>query len=57
LWGTNVFSAPTHRQWEVISTKDNYVRSRGIDSQKSLQTSTGTANNTTVNQFAWVDKD
>ena len=26
----------THRQWEVISTGDGFVRLRGVDSRKSL---------------------
>ncbi len=55
LWGTNTSSAPTHRQWEVISTSNGYVRLRGVDSQKTLQTGKQTSNGSNVNQFAWAN--
>jgi hypothetical protein len=56
IWGTNTSSAPTHRQWEVISVGNGYVRLKGVDSGKTLQTGTGTNNGTTVNQYSYADK-
>ena len=57
LWGTSTGTAPTHRQWEVLSVGNGYVRLRGVDSGKSLQTGRKTANGSNVNQYEYVDKD
>lgn len=57
LWGTNVTSAPTHRQWEVLSVGNGYVRLKCVDSGKSLQTGNQTANGSNVNQYAYASQD
>lgn len=56
IWGTNVTSAPTHRQWEVLSVGDGFVRLKGVDSGKSLQTGNQTANGSNVNIYAYDDR-
>jgi len=58
LWGTNTSSPPTHRQWEVISTDNGYIRLRCVDSQKTLEKKgSADANGTNVSQWAYADKD
>lgn len=54
LWGTDINTSSTHRQWQVISTGGSYVRLKGVDSGKSLEVSGGSnSNNANVQQWAY----
>ena len=54
LWGTDVNTSATHRQWEIISTGGSYVRLKGVDSGKSLEVAGGSnSNGANVNQRAY----
>lgn len=54
LWGSNTSTAATHRQWEIISVGDGFVRLKGVDSGKSLEISNGSnANGANAQQWAY----
>ena len=44
-WGTSANSSATHRQWEILSVGNGYVRLKGVDSGKSLEVSGGSNSN------------
>ncbi|WP_289847889.1 RICIN domain-containing protein [Reichenbachiella agariperforans] len=53
-WGTSSGTSDTHRQWEILSTSDGYVRLKGVDSGKSIEVSGGSnANGANVQQWAY----
>ena len=55
LWGVNINTPPSHRQWEIIGTDSGYVRLRGVDSGKSLEVTDGSnSNEANVQQSAYV---
>lgn len=54
VWGTDVNTTGTHRQWEVLSTDGDYVRLKGVDSGKCLEVSGGSnSNNANVQQWSY----
>lgn len=54
VWGTNVNTTATHRQWEILSVGNGYVRLKGVDSGKSLEVAGGSnSNNANVRQWAY----
>lgn len=53
----NTNTKSTHRQWEIIATSNGYVRFKGVDSGKSIQTGNVTSNGSNVNIFAYDKKD
>ncbi|WP_025742425.1 RICIN domain-containing protein [Aquimarina pacifica] len=55
LWGTNANTTGTHRQWQILSVGDGYVRLKGVDSGKSLEVSAGSnSNGANVQQWAYA---
>lgn len=54
IWGTDVNTTLTHRQWEILSVGNGYVRFKGVDSGKSLEVAGGSnSNNANVQQWAY----
>lgn len=57
LWGTNTTNAGTHRQWQIVSLGNGYVRLKGVDSGKSLEVKGGSnSNGANVQQQAYDGK-
>ena len=60
LWGTDINTSATNRQWEIINGSDGYIRLKGVDSGKVLQTESNTSNGENVyqyeyNELAWQE--
>lgn len=54
VWDTNVNTTAKHRQWEIISVGNGYVRLKGVDSGKSLEVANGSnSNNANVQQWTY----
>ncbi|WP_378173368.1 RICIN domain-containing protein [Aquimarina sp. SS2-1] len=54
VWGTDANTGATHRQWQIISVGNGYVRLKGVDSGKSLEVSGGNnSNGANVQQWTY----
>lgn len=54
VWGTDANTTGTHRQWEILSVGNGYVRFKGVDSGKSLEVAGGSnSNGANVRQWAY----
>ncbi|WP_299896048.1 RICIN domain-containing protein [uncultured Aquimarina sp.] len=54
VWGTDANTSGTHRQWEILSVGNGYVRFKGVDSGKSLEVAGGSnSNGANVQQWAY----
>lgn len=54
VWGTDANTSATHRQWQILSVGNGYVRLKGVDSGKSLEVSGGNnSNGANVQQWAY----
>lgn len=53
LWGTDVNTGATNRQWDIINLGNGYVRLKGVDSKKTLEVSGGN-NSDRANVQQWT---